>query len=219
MIVSDAIELLRSSELKQVSLKDSKPTVLGFINLAVLEIYKRFNLWESEAIITIADGVVLYKLDGVDTNVAIDLSDHSLLMVEKVFLDASDDDEEDEELILNNDKNDDSIFTPQYHQIKINTPVVDETPYIVGDTMTVVYRSSPKFLTNETQEIPIPPQFIEALFHYVGFKGHGSIKSDVKGENNTHYLRFVASCNLIKSEGLFVQDSLTSSKFEDRGFV
>ncbi len=219
MIISEAIALLKNAELKQLSVKDDNEAVLGFINLAILEIYKRFSLWESEAIITIASGKLLYKLDGIDSDVSINISDHSVLMIEHVFLDDPDDATAREELVINNDKDPLSIFTPQYHQIKINTPVQDKTPYIIGDTFTAVYRASPLFLTNEKQTIPIPPQFFEALFHYVGFKGHGSVKSEVKGENNVHYMRFVAACDLINTNGLVSQDDLSSNKFEQRGFV
>lgn len=206
MIVSVAIELLRNSELKQLSLRNDKPTVLGFINLGILEIYKRFNLWEAEAVITMAEGVLLYKLDGLDANVAIDLSDKQLLMIEEVY------EETGEKMVLNDELDPYSVSTPQYHQIE----VVEE---VDGQTMGVIYRAAPLFLTHEKQEIPIPPQFIEALFHYVGFKGHGSIKSDIRGENNTHYIRFEASCALVHSEGLIAQDDLASVKFENRGFV
>ncbi|NOQ48130.1 MAG: hypothetical protein GQ576_03170, partial [Methanococcoides sp.] len=155
--------------------------------MGILEIYKRFNLWEAEAVITMADGVLLYKLDGLDANVAIDLSDHVLLMIEEVY------EETGEKMVLNDELDPYSVSTPQYHQIE----VVEE---VIGQTMGVIYRAAPLFLTNEKQELPIPPQFIEALFHYVGFKGHGSIKSDIRGENNTHYIRFEASCALIHSE-------------------
>jgi len=206
MIVSDAIALLKHAELKQLSVKDDVTAVLGFINLAVLEIYKRFNLWEDEAIITMTTGVLLYKLDGIDPNVEIDLSDKQLLMIEEVY-------EETGELMTLNDELDEySVSTPQYHQIE----VVEE---VDGQTMGVIFRAAPKFLTNEAAEIPIPPQFYEALFTYVGFKAHGSIKSDIKGENNTHYIRFEAACALVKANGLIAQDDLASVKFEQRGFV
>lgn len=202
MIVSEAITLLRSAELKQLGLKADKPTVIGFINLAILEIYKRFNLWEAEAIITMATDVLLYKLDGIDANVAIDLSDHNLLMIESVW------DYDGEELVLNDEKDPFSVSTPQYHQVEIVQAVVDQN-------MSVIYRASPKFLTHEKQEIPVPPQFIEALFAYVGYKGTGSVKADTKGSNNTHYIRFEAACDLIDSKGLIAQDDLTSTKFYD----
>ncbi len=201
MIVTDAIDLLRNSELKQVAIKDDKPGIIGFINLAVLEIYKRFNLWEAEAIITMATDVLLYKLDGIDTNVAIDLSDNQLLMIEVVY------DELGIEMVLNDEKDPYSISTPQYHQIEIQEAVD-------GQTMGVIYRAAPKFLTNEKAEIPIPPQFLEALFHYVGFKGHGGIKAEGAG-SNTYYKLFENSLKLIKEDGLFAQDDLNSHKFED----
>ena len=201
MIVSDAIDLLKTSELKQVSAKTDKPTIIGFINLAVLEIYKRFNLWESEAVVTMATDVLLYKLDGVDTNVAIDLSDHQLLMIEEVY------DELGEKLALNDEQDPYSVSTPQYHQLEIQEAVD-------GQTMGIIYRAAPKFLTNEKQEIPIPPQFLEALFHYVGFKGHGGVKAEGAG-SNTYYKLFENSLKMVKEEGLYAQDDLNSHKFEN----
>jgi len=206
MIVSDAITLLKQSELKQLGLKTDKAVIIGFINLAVLEIHKRFNLWEAEAIITQAEDVLLYKLDGVDANVSIDLSDHQLLMIESLF------EEDSGEMSLNDEEDPYGASTPQYHQVELVQSVPD-------GLISVIYRAAPKFITNEKEEIPVPPQFLEALFHYVGYKGHGSVKSDTKGANNTHYLRFEASCNLIKTEGLTAQESLHSHKFVDRGFV
>ena len=206
MLASEAITLLKSSELKQLGLKVDTPTVLGFINLGILEIHKRFNLWESEAIITMADSVFLYKLDGIDANVAIDLSDHSLMMIEEVY------DVAGNKVVLNDENDPESVLTPQYHQIEVVLP-------IVGETLSVIYRASPKFLTAETQEIPLSLQFTEALFNYVAFKGHGSIKSTGDGKDNSHYLHFLASCKLIKTEGLIAQDDLQSTKFKDRGFV
>ena len=97
MLVSEAITLLRSSELKQLGLKTQVSDILGYINFGILEIYKRFNLWEAEAVITQVDAVDTYKLDGIDANVTIDLSDHNLLMIDRIY------DSEDLLYIINND--------------------------------------------------------------------------------------------------------------------
>ncbi len=216
MLVSEAITLLKSTELKQLAVANEPETVRGYINLAILEIYKRFSLWRGEATVTIVDGVLLYKLDGIDANVSVDLSDHTLLMIEKVFLNATETYEEDTELYLNDDKNNDcSIEIPQYHQVKILTPVVDETPYIIGDTLKVTYRAAPVFLNNATQAIPLASQFFEALFNYVGHKGHGSIKTSPDSDDNMYLKRFEVSIKRIKDNGLIVQDSLTSDKFNN----
>lgn len=211
MIISTAIDLLVESELKQLSVKNDKTAIRGFINSGILEIYKRFNLWEVEAVITMVAGTQLYTLDGNDSNVSIDLSDHDFLMIEEVWL-VSDDDLDDKKLSLNDKLDKDGVLTPKYNQVNVTTEI---------DTrlLTVIYRASPKFLTNEKADIPLPPQFNEALFNYVGYRGHGSVKGDIKSENNTHYMRFEASCSRVKLEGLYNQDTLASNKFDSRGFV
>lgn len=206
MNVSQAIALLAEAELKQLAVRKDKEAVLGFINLGILEIHKRFNLWQDEALITMVDGVSTYKLDGLDTNVTINLSDHDVLMVDEVYA------PDGTQLGLNDSEDPNGVWTPQMHVIEILAPIT------TGDT-SVIYRASPSFLTNEKQKIPIPSQLFEALFHYVGYRGHGSIKGDIKSENNTHYMRFTASCDLVESNGLVTQDSVHAHKFYDRGFV
>ena len=206
MDVSTAIDLLSNAELKQLAIKDDKVAILGYINSGILEIYKRFNLWEDEAIINMVLGILIYDLDGVDVNVTIDLSDHEFLMIEEIY------DQAGLLLTLNDQMDTFGASTPKYNRIEL----FKET---AGETFSVIYRAAPLFLTHEKATIPLPPQFNEALFHYVGYRAHGAVKGDIKSENNTHYLRFEQSCTRIKKEGLFNQDDLVSYKFEDRGFV
>jgi hypothetical protein len=206
MDVSAAIALLKEGELKQLAVKDDVDAVTGYINLGILEIHKRFNLWQEEAKITMLEGVTRYALDGIDPNVGIDLTDHDVVMVDEAYTPAGD------LLSLNDEKDPYGIFTPKPHVIEVLVPI------ITGD-VSIIYRASPKFLVHETQTIPLPPQFLEALFNYVGWRGHGSVKGDIKSENNTHYMRFEQSIKIIKENGLVAADDMASNKFEDRGFV
>ncbi len=206
MNVSEAVDMMSEAELKQLSVKDDKKAIIGFLNLGILELYKRFNMWEVEAVITMVTGTTLYTLDGTDPNVLMDLSDHQFMMVEQVL------NEERLEMVLNNDLDVDSLSTPKYNQIEV-TEVTD------GGLLYAVYRAAPAFLTYEKEEIPLPPQFFEALFHYVGYRGHGSVNGDIKQENNTHYQRFDKSCKRIVYDGLHTQDDLVSYKFVVRGFA
>ncbi len=206
MNVGDAIDMVQEAELKQLAVKDDKVAIRGFINLGVLEIHKRFVLWQAEAVINMVDGVNSYTLDGTDPNVTMDLTDHDLLMIDEVY-------DYDGQLMTINEENDPfGVATPRYNVLE----VPEETD---GQQLSVIYRGSPKFLTHEKAEIQLPPQFYEALFNYIGYRGHGSLKGDIKSENNTHYMRFEQSCDRIKMEGLYTEDSLHSTKFEDRGFV
>lgn len=198
MLVSEAITLMSAAAIKQLAVKDDNTALLGYINLGILELYKRFNLWKAEATITQADGTLLYTMADGDANVSIDLSDNVLIKILKMV------DADDKEIT--------SFTKPKYNQIKFSEVTA-------GDELTVTYQAAPIFLTAVNQEIPIPSQFLDPLFLFVAYKAHISVKGGLKDENNTHYLRFDKSCELIDFEGLDIQDELTSTKFNDRGFV
>ena len=85
MLASEAIANLLTTELKQLKVGTDTPTVLGYLNQAVLELHKEFNIWQDDATITHATGVTLYKLDGADPNVVIDLSDKQLLLISEAL--------------------------------------------------------------------------------------------------------------------------------------
>ena len=205
MLVSEAVTLLKHAELKQLAVRNDPDAILGFINLGVLELHKRFPLWESEAGITQTTGVLLYSLDGEDPNVQICMADHDIQMIQEVY------DEDDNPYEINNDKDPDSLYTPQPHKLRLPSVVQ-------GYRMSVVYKATPKFLKKDTETVPLPPQFIEALFLYVAYKAHISIKSGVKDENNTHFIRFESSCNRITLEGVYPQKTLDTSKLHQRCF-
>lgn len=206
MNISEAIDMLSEAELKQLSVKTDKKAVMGFINFGILELYKRFKLLEDYAAVTIADGVSTYALDGTDPNVLIDLSDKQLILVSKVT-----------------DMDNNSLFDtslPSKEKVKLptyNKLVIKDVE--VGDTLDVAFRAAPEFLVHEKQEIPLPPQFFEALFNYVGYRGHSYVKGDIKPENSTHYQRFENSCANIEGHDLGVYENMESGKFLSRGFL
>ncbi|TFZ81478.1 hypothetical protein [Candidatus Macondimonas diazotrophica] len=207
MNVSEAIELLKNAELNQLHVKDDKNAVLGFINLGILEIHKRFRLLGGEALVTLRSGKKEYVLDGEDIDVAIDLDGHDILDIEDIIEEA-----DGEEQLTHLMDSKEGIQVSQYNRIKVDSP--EE-----GKSLLVTYRAAPSFLVHEKQQIPLPPQFIEALFHYVGYRGHGAISGELNKENNSHYQRFDRSCHNIKSNGLYNANSLSSDKFTMRGFV
>jgi len=46
----------------------------------------------------------------------------------------------------------------------------------------------------ENQVVNIPTTFVNALTLYVGFIAHASMDSNIKAENNTYYMRYIAEC-------------------------
>jgi len=205
MTAQDVINLAVSAELKQLSVKEDTDVVLGFINLGILELYKRFPLEEAEAIVWLTDGKATYKLDGTDPDVDMN-TDKELLLISRVYS------EDSKTIELNDEDNLVGVYTPTYNTI--------EVPFIIQDEyLSVIYRVTPKFLTSINDTVPIPPQLLEALLNYIGYRGHGSVSGELKAENQSHYLRFENSCNRAIMEGLIQAEKIPSKKFEQRGFV
>lgn len=209
MLASQVIALARSSELKKLNVKDDDAAILGFLNLAILEIHKRFNLIQGEALVTMVDGTNSYTIDESDTNVTVDFSMDDLLVINKVY------NYDGQDLPLNDEESDHSVATPRYNVIEV--PDIVLTP---DEELSVIYRASPKFLTDAAiDSVPLPSQFLEPLLLYIGYKAHASIKGGMQDENNLQYQRFDKSCRKLKVEGLYTEDALSSHKFYDRGFV
>jgi hypothetical protein len=205
MLVSEIINLASSSELRQLSVRTDTNAVIGFINLGMLELHKRFTLKAEEAIITLQDGKTLYTLDGTDTDVSITNPDNFLIAIECY-------DESGKLVPVNDERNLLGIMTPSYNTIE----VINVTD---GAKLSVIYRSSVPFSTAVTDNVALPPQLLESLLHYIGYRGNTTVSADIKAENNTHYMRFDQSCQRVIDQGLVLSDDMESYKFDQRGFV
>jgi hypothetical protein len=205
MLVSDVINLAKISELRQLAVKDDTAAVLAFINLGMLELYKRFSLKQEEAIVTMRDGKSEYHLNGTDPDVEM-VTFQNFLLVSECW------DESGTELTLNDENDPLAIMTPSYNSVQV--PNVAN-----GEKLSIIYRTSVDFATALSDDLLLPPQLLEALLYYVGFKGHSAITVDLKGESNSHYIRFEQSCNRVVEKGLVMPDDLESYMFENRGFI
>ena len=205
MLVSEIINLASSSELRQLSVRTDTNAVIGFINLGMLELHKRFTLKAEEAIITLQDGKTLYTLDGTDTDVSITNPGNFLIAIECY-------DESGKLVPVNDERNLLGIMTPSYNTIE----VINVTD---GAKLSVIYRSSVPFSTAVTDNVALPPQLLESLLHYIGYRGNTTVSADIKAENNTHYMRFDQSCQRVIDQGLVLSDDMESYKFDQRGFV
>jgi hypothetical protein len=205
MLASEVIALAKASELKQLAVKSDDTAILGFINLGILELYKKFPLKQEEAIITLSPGKATYTLDGTDADVSMGSADNFLVVSEAY--------DEDGEIIVINDENDPlGVLTPSYNTVEIPT-------LAGGEKIALIYRSAPAFITQTTDTLDLPYQLLEALLHYIGYRGHSTVTADVKAENNTHYIRFIKSCDDVLTQGLILPDDMESYTFEQRGFV
>ena len=100
---------------------------------------------------------------------------------------------------------------------------IDDIDYNVSparDDISIIYVSIPPVLTLTTDFADLPQVYNEALYNYVAYKAHASVKGDMKAENNTYYLRYNESIKNIRLLGMRNSDNLDSNvKLTDRGFV
>ena len=217
MYVSDYLSHITKGEVKQLYVSDIGTTspntlqkaniaiLISYLNEANLEIHKHFGLIQKELVLT-------------------DVTNNSLHSVPVDFLYAiSAEFNDGTEVAINNERT--NFVDKVDYNVSLLFPapfkiLVKGTDNLKRDDISVVYVSTPPVLTLTTQFVDLPQVYNEALYNYVAYKAHASIKGDMKEENNTYYLRYQASLKNIRLLGMTNSDNLDSNvKLTDRGFV
>lgn len=205
MLASAAIARLKQTELKQLSSTSlTDAVVLEYLNEAILELHKRFNIWQDEAIITHEAGTVLYTLEEADTNVAIDLSDKILVVITEAT------DYLGDELQLNDEDDQFGATTPKYNVVEF--PLEELVP---TEDFSIIFRAAPIDMTAVGDDIDLPPSLFEAMYFYVGFRAHVSQKGTKDTENANHFARYIDALDRVEARGLIVAESTVAHKFQD----
>lgn len=218
MYVSDYLSHVTKGEVKQLYLSDigtgtpnatqsaNISTLISFLNEANLELHKHFGLIQKELVLT-------------------DVTNNSLHSVPTDFLYAVSAQYNDgTEVAINNerskyvDKVDENVSLLFPHPFKILVKGTDVS--LKRDDISVVYVAVPPTVSLTTDFIDLPQVYNDAIYNYVAYKAHASVKGDMKEENNTYYLRYQESLRHIRIMGLHNSDNLDSNvKLTDRGFV
>jgi len=182
MTLGSVVEQLKYGELRGVAIKDDNIAITSYVNLALQALYNRFDLKSSEQVIPLYDNIVEYTLNS------------DVMSIDSIY------DENGDEMDLDNPTSRFSVQQVDFETIQVPNPST-------GATLSIIYKSAPIWLTyvdatSLTQNVPIPPQLLEPLLHYIGYRAHGSMDGNIKAENNTHYMRFVASVREIEKLGI-----------------
>ena len=218
MYVSDYLSHIVKGEVKQLYVSDigtTSPntiqqanidTLISYLNEANLELHKHFGLLQKELVLT-------------------DVTNNSLHNVPLDFLYAISAQYDDgTEVSINNeranyvDKVDEnvSILFPAPFKILVKGTDVS----LKRDDISIVYVAVPATVAKTTDFIDLPQVYNEAIYNYMAYKAHVSVKGDMKEENNTYYLRYQESLRNIRLLGMVNSDNLDSNvKLTDRGFV
>ena len=204
MTIQAVINMAASGELKNIAVKKDTAAIIDFINLGMIELYKRFPLKVKEHIIELQDGVEIYTMP-----------DDFMWVVAAYDEVPEDSDEVVVPVPINEEDNPLSLNTVGWNEVQI--PMSLNGAYI-----SVIYAASPTEITvaDLGSQLQLPAQMLEALLHYIGYRAHNSVTGELNAEHTTHYTRFEASCARIEASGMLTSDDMnTNKRFSTRGFV
>lgn len=204
MQVQQVINLAKDSELKNLHVGGDE-VVLSYLNMGLIELYKRFALQVNEHVVNLEDEVEIY-----------DMPDDFMWLV-TAYGEVPEDDKTSFVNILPINEEDNPLSVNMVNWYQVQIPLA-----LTGEYVSLIYRAAPPYLTTAdlSNRIPIPVQMIEPLTTYMGYKAHASLDANVQDENNTYYQRFEIACERIQKEGMFTSDDLSmDERLKSRGFV
>ena len=204
MTVKQVIDLAKASELTGLPAASKDETVLGFINLGVLELYKRFTLSVEEWIIALEDGQSYYTAPEDFMWIIAAYGEVGMDSVQEVNV-----------LPVNEEDNPLSINTVGWNKVQIPLSVT-------GAYVSIIYAATPEVysVTDMDKTVNIPPQMIEALLAYIGWRANSTIDTGIQTEDTVWYNRFESSCSRLEVKGFInANDVVMTNRLNMRGFV
>lgn len=205
MLLQDLLDTARYSELNNTSIKDNDKAIISFLNLGMLELYKRFPLSQNEFTVSAGSTTASYALPD-NFMYALSAYDDAVVDPEGKSV----------ELPINDSSQPSSIYFPSHKVVQV--PEYEGRTYV-----SIIYVGKPAAYTvnDLNTEVDVPETLIECLMHYIGYKAHLGIRSDAQSENNAHWARFERSCKQALELGVaFPVDSWRmGNRINDRGFA
>lgn len=213
MTIAQLIDLAKSGKLRNIKVPNETPSILGYINLGLIELYKRFPLRVEEALVTLKDGKTEYKLDHTDPDVSMP-ADADFMWIAAVYQEVPKGSPKHYSVVpVNEEDNPESVQTVNWNTIQV--PVTTTGAYL-----SIIYVASPRYYTiDELDEtVPIPPQMLEPLLEYVAFQAYVAADDSDSGYDR-YYGRFETSCGRIEQRGMFNTDDMSMYERNLKGFA
>lgn len=204
MTIEQIIALAKVSELNGLKVADNNEAILGFINLGMLELYKRFSLKVEEYVIELDDLVDIYTMPSNYMWIVAAYGEVDIRSTETV-----------NELPINEEDNPLSVNTVGWNKLQVPLSVT-------GSYISIIYVARPEMysITDLGVDIDLPPQMIESLLAYIGYRANTAIDTGIQTEDNAWYIRFDSSCNKIRQESMINSDDMfMNGRISKRGFV
>ena len=215
MTLQQVIDLAKKTELKNAAaVKEDAEAVLGYINLGLMELYKRFPLSTEEVIVTLGQDGTVDQPYTMISNTIYKMPTNYMYIVGAYGEVPDDSLAETAELPINEENNPTSVNTVDWNKVQVPGTVV-------GENISIIYAAAPEYyeITDLDEVLPIPTQLLDALMAYIGWKGYSSI-DPARAENAAYYQKFEAACNVAREYGVINSDDMyMSTRVSDRGFV
>ena len=208
MRLQDIFGILKNTELKQIIIGEDDQKVLDLLNMAIIEVYGKFNILQEEQIITIVPGKTRYRLqDNSQRVLQVYYRDttKSPLLGNDAFI----------EVPINDINCDESVFTPQPYVLHVPNPDKGRV-YSIMQTVVPPYIRKNNI---DTLDFLIPPQFMEPIVNYAAYRGYKSMNGDEQSEIGSHYRAYMQSCNEVYKKGMINYSMLTNTKLTERGYA
>lgn len=214
MTVQNAIDLAASTKLKNIAVAKDTAAVLGYLNLGITELYKRFPLRVDEAIVTLKDNKTEYKVDGTDADVSMPTNSQFMWLV-SAYQEVEDTETTEFDTVLmpvNEEDNPLSLQTVAWNTVQI--PLSTTGAYV-----SLIYVATPAYYTigDLTEQLSLPPQMIEPLLEYIAYQAKSSIGTIQ--DTALAYQEFEASCSRVEMRGMITSDDLEMLGRDLKGFV
>lgn len=207
MIIKDMVALAKYSELRGVSAKDDINIIVAFVNLGMLELYKRFPIKVEQHTITLEDGVYYYEMP------------ENFMYPLEAFGEVPEGASGPNPIGINGEEGEQSVYFNDWNTVQIPGD-------LKGGFVSITYVASPANISTEqaedgTTKLELPDTLVDCLLHYIGYKAQLGVKADAQAENNAHWARFERSCKKASDLGVsHPTDNMSmSGRINSRGFV
>jgi hypothetical protein len=211
MLVSDFFTLCKAGATKQFVLDDS--SILAFLNLALTEVNKRFDIVMREQIITVDSATNEYKLLPDVMKISAVYTDVAYLETLTTGAIPSSDWSTVISLPINDDNDPNSVYTPNTGTLLIPYPKDNQILSVVYKANSIMYTSD-----DLEKELDIEPQYISLLVMYIGYLANLALESG-QGQSMMLLTMFNQACADIVTHGLHTTNVVINDKLNVRGFV
>ncbi len=205
MTAQEIINLSVAGELKSLAIKSDTTAVIGFLNLGLIELYKKFSLSTKEYVVTLVGGVTNYTMPN-DFMWLVGAYEHTVNNDGSYTI---------SKLMINEADNSLSINMTGWNTVQI--------PFIVpGYQISLTYVAQPVLVTEATLNsiVEIPAQLIAALLSYMAYRAFLGVDGKQQSEQSNHYKMFELEIQKVVNGGMITTDNLSMyERIKNKGFV